>query len=62
MPLMINSASNAQKEMIINARRQHEAEHARMQAQFGTNLLVGNATALPKDVWGVGQRRHYDSA
>ena len=23
-----------------------------MQAQFGTNLLVGNATALPKDVWG----------
>lgn len=52
MPFMINSASTAQKEMILNARRQHEAEHARMQSQFGINLLVGNATALPKDVWG----------
>jgi len=52
MPFMINRASQAQKDMILNARRQHEAEHARMQSQFGTNLLVGNATALPKDVWG----------
>lgn len=53
MPFMINRASQAQKDMILNARRQHEAEHLQMQARFGTNLLVGNATALPKDVWGI---------
>lgn len=44
--------SKAQQEMILNARRQHEREHRIMQANHGGNILVGNASPLPRDVWG----------
>lgn len=36
---------------VANARRQHEQQHKAMQTMHG-NMLIGNASPLPKDVWG----------
>lgn len=44
-----------QAEFVANARRQHEQQHAAMKAMYG-NSLIGNASPLPKDVWGEWDR------
>lgn len=40
-----------QTQFLLNSRRQHETEHAYMQHRFGS-AFIGNASPLPKDVWG----------
>jgi hypothetical protein len=40
-----------QAEYVANVRRQHEQQHAAMKNLYG-NALIGNASPLPKDVWG----------
>lgn len=44
-----------QAEFVANARRQHEQQHKAMHAMYG-NALIGNASPLPKDVWGEWDR------
>jgi hypothetical protein len=44
-----------QAEFVANARRQHEQQHASMMSMYG-NALIGNASPLPKDVWGEWDR------
>lgn len=44
-----------QAEFVANARRQHEQQHAAIKAMHG-NALIGNASPLPKDVWGEWDR------
>ena len=44
-----------QAEFVANARRQHEQQHASIKAMHG-NALIGNASPLPKDVWGEWDR------
>lgn len=56
MPFMINQATDAQRALILNTRRQHERNHAAMLAVHGRDLLVGNASPLPRDVWGEWDR------
>jgi len=44
--------TKAQQEWVLNHRRQHERQHAIMREQNGGSVLVGNASPLPRDVWG----------
>jgi len=44
-----------QAEFVANARRQHEQQHAAMKSMY-SNSLIGNASPLPKDVWGEWDR------
>jgi hypothetical protein len=46
--------SKAQQQLVLNQWKQHEAMHAKMQKDFAHNgkILVGNASPLPRDVWG----------
>lgn len=44
-----------QQEFVLNARRQHAREHAQMLANHGTSI-IGNASPLPRDVWGEWDR------
>lgn len=50
--------SKQQQQLVINHWKQHEAIHARMADQFAVNgeVLVGNASPLPRDVWGEWDR------
>lgn len=45
--------SKDQAAYVLGERKQHDALHANMAQQYGNNLLVGNASPLPKDVWGM---------
>lgn len=45
-----------QKAFILNERRNHDAQHKAMQKMYGNQLLVGNASPVPKDVWGMWDR------
>lgn len=40
---------------VQNLRKQHEAQHEQMGKIYG-NVLIGNASPLPKDVWGMWDR------
>lgn len=40
-----------QQRLILNQRRQHEHQHRLMQQQYGSHI-IGNASPLPRDVWG----------
>jgi hypothetical protein len=51
MPLMITKASQEQKNIILNSRKVHEAEHAVMASRLRGMDFVGNASPLPRDVW-----------
>lgn len=53
--LMINVASDAQRQAIIANRMAHEALHAQMARAHGNNI-IGNASPVPKDVWGEWDR------
>lgn len=44
-----------QEALILNERRNHAAQHATMAANHG-QILTGNASPLPKDVWGEWDR------
>lgn len=50
--------TKAQQELILNQRRLHISQHAQLAQQHGLNgqVLVGNASPLPRDVWGEWDR------
>lgn len=43
--------TKAQQEYILNARRLHTNQHRAMQKEYG-QIMVGNASPIPRDVWG----------
>jgi len=49
--------SKQQQEAVLNHRRMHEAHHKAMAAQYpmmqGNAGFMGNASPLPRDVWGI---------
>ena len=47
--------SKQQEQLIINERRAYDQAHARMAEQF-SGVLMGNASTVPKDVWGEWDR------
>src|SRR6478735_3598163 len=53
MPFQIEYASKEQKEYILNTRRSFNQNQLRMAVVHGNNMLLGNASTLPKDVWGL---------
>lgn len=55
MPFMIEHATAEQKAFILNERKLHANMHAAMRAAH-PNMMIGNASPLPKDVWGEWDR------
>lgn len=47
--------TKAQQEYILNARRLHTNQHRAMQKEYG-QIMVGNASPIPRDVWGQWDR------
>lgn len=45
-----------QQALVNNQRRQHYLNHSAMVSQYGSGPLIGNASPLPKDVWGMWDR------
>lgn len=48
--------SKDQQAFIINNRKLHENQHNAMQKAYGSDLMIGNASPLPRDVWGEWDR------
>ncbi|PHS13477.1 MAG: encapsulating for peroxidase [Blastopirellula sp.] len=44
--------SQTQIDAVANMRRSHENQHTAMNSAMGGQLLIGNASPLPRDVWG----------
>jgi len=54
MPISKIMMPNAAQTAAMNALRdKHESEHEAMQFMYGNKLAIGNASPLPRDVWGI---------